>query len=284
MKTKLIAFLALLTLVLTACNTNAPNLLYSSEKVSVSILDTLYDPQYVSYEYVTLTEHVAYTKNTVILTGIASNIREATVEYVYLGTNVTDHITIFDIAISSILSCNTDSFPQEKVVSVGIPYNMLTYGEGNPILQNGSSYLMYCYVTSDLENDVLELAEYVDCWVSDPLNLLIEQVGDCYFTSNFFSNVPSAQQISAVFGPEDQNLEIIPSLESDSIDSFFQDISINPSTDSLDKETAISALKVLRSRVREQSTQWDYLCQNSFLINCEDLESFIQNKAISIIE
>lgn len=58
---------------------------YKSANVEVSLADDADVIRYADYYWSVLTEDMAYTKNTVILSGVASNIRQATVTYEYRG-------------------------------------------------------------------------------------------------------------------------------------------------------------------------------------------------------
>lgn len=71
-------------------------------------------------------------KNTVILTGAVSNARKAAVSYDYLEAYVTDNIMIFDVEVSEVLSCDSDTFSDEDVISVSFGYSMNRYCEGSP--------------------------------------------------------------------------------------------------------------------------------------------------------
>ena len=180
MKLKTIVLTAILVFGLvftTACqspSTDNHSYLYKSDNVEVSLIESIENTdtiQHTHYFWDELTDDVAYTKNTVIITGVASNVRQATVAYEFMDADVVDNITIFDVEVSDVLACRSGSFLQGDLITIGIGYNMSTYGVELPIIEDGKSYLIFCYVAADQEDDDLELAGYMDCWISAPKDL-----------------------------------------------------------------------------------------------------------------
>lgn len=226
--------------------------IYKSDNVKVLQLGNDGEIKYVDYQFASQDEDEAYEKNTVILTGVASNVRQAMVSYEYLDAEVVDNITIFDITISEVLSCRTESLDNKTVISVGIPYNMYNYGEGLPIVEEGKSYLLFCYMTADKDNDVLEMDNYVDCWMSNPRELLCEKVDNYYVASEFFAKSPAAYNVVELINV--QNIE---------------------SVNGLDSNTINNSVIVLKERTQKDSTEIENIMRYSYLIECSSLEKYI---------
>ena len=285
MKLKIIAITMILGLCLTlstACQSvemveQAP--LYKSANVEVSYLDETKEINYINYEWALITDEIAYTKNTIIITGVASNVRQASVSYEYMDAEVSDNITIFDVEISDVLACRAGSVEQGDSVTVGVGYNMEKYGEGLPIIEDGTSYMMFCYVAADQEDDVLELAEYVDYWISAPKDLFLEKIGDFYLSIDYFSDMPKAVCLADNLKlSENQilSLSAIPISNNYAVSSYI-DKEINESN----LAEAAEALLVLRARTMENSTELWNLANRSYLINCSELEEYVRNAALA---
>ncbi len=256
---------------------------YKSPNVEVTIVDGADPIQYAHYEWATLTEDVAYTKNTVIITGVATNVRQATVNYEYMDTDVSDSITIFDVDISKVLACRSGSFQEGDTVTIGVGYNMDKYGEGLPIITEGASYLIFCYVAEDRENDVMELAEYVDCWISAPRDLFLERVGDFYLSIDFFSDVTEAQSlVDRLYLTEKQiaSLSTITVSDTGAVDAYI-DEEIMLGSDETDMDEFADALYVLRTRTMDNSTELWILAKRSYLIPCDKLEEYVRDAALA---
>lgn len=239
---------------------------YKSEKVCVSLIDDHAPTKYASYYWDLITDDIAYSNNNLILTGFASNVRQVSVDYVFMDANVTDSMTLFDVNVSAVLASRSAPYQPGDVITVGVGYNMEKYGEGLPILQDGKSYLLFCRTADSIDqstNGVLELSEYVDCWIGAPKDLLVERVGDHYLAIDYFSDVPDSPSLPERLGiTEDQ----IASLDSVSMD---------------DDER--SALLVLRGRSGSRSYIWD-LVSRAYLCPCDALEEYVKGKASSYFQ
>lgn len=257
--------------------------LYKSTNVEVSLIDDTNTIKYANYEWSALTDEIAYTKNTVILSGVASNIRQATVAYEFMDTNVSDSITIFDIKVSDVLSCRSGSFQYDDLVTVGVGYNMNKYGEGLPIIEDGKSYLIFCYVAADKENDVLELAEYVDCWISAPKDLFLEKIGDYYLSIDYFSNVPEALNLVDCLTLTEEQITSLSSIAVDDTDAIcaYIDEEVMLGSKEFDLKDVASALFVLKTRTIKNSSELWNLANRSYLISCIELEEYVRNTAFA---
>lgn len=181
---------------LTACIPSEKPDFDKPTNVEVTFIDAPTKPAYMGcYFWDVLTEDEAYTANTVILTGKVSNVRQAEATYEFSGTDSSSPMTIFDVEVEEVLSCRSDAFPDKDVISVGIGYNMNWYSEGLPIVEEGASYLLFCNVMADDEDDPLGKSEYLDCWISGINELFCEQIGDYYLVRSLFADVPGAVSI-----------------------------------------------------------------------------------------
>ena len=257
------------------------NILYQSNNVEVSLLENSETTTYFHYEWATLSDDVVYTKNTVILTGVASNVRQASVSYKFMDQNVVDNITIFDIEVSDVLACRTGSYKQGDTVTMGVGYNMNTYGEGLPVIEEGKEYLIFCYVAAEKENDPLELKNYVDCWISSPKDLFLEKVGDCYLSVDFFSNVSSANTLAKRLNLTQEQVFSLANLEignTEAIKSFINEKIIT----SLSSEckNAGEGLLVLKNRTMNRSGDLWGLTQRVYLIESDELETYVRDMTL----
>lgn len=256
---------------------------YKSANVEVSLADDADVIRYADYYWSVLTEDMAYTKNTVILSGVASNIRPATVTYEYMGATVSDSITIFDIQISDVLACRSGSFRQGDVVTVGVGYNMNKYGEGLPIIKDGASYLIFCYVAADQENDLLELSNYLDCWISAPKDLLLERTGDFYLSIDFFSDVQGSLRLADCLNLTEAQVDSLSAIAVDNTDHVraFIDEKIVRGSKEAALTKAADALLVLKTRTMRNSADLWNLANRSYLIGCSDLENHVRTTALA---
>ncbi len=176
------------------------NILYQSDCVTVTLLENDNDSTATTPEIIIPTVDVAYTKNTVILTGMVSNVRRATVSYKHMDTQIVEYITIFDVEVSDVLACRSGSYKQGDRITMGVPYladgkTLSCPGVDYPVIEEGKSFLIFCYVAADKENDPLELGKYLDCWISAPGTLFVEKSADAYLTNEFFADVPGAMEL-----------------------------------------------------------------------------------------
>ena len=277
---------ALCSLLSTGCQSSLisdSTSLYQSPNVEVTIVDNADQIKYTHYEWATFTEDMAYTKNTVIITGVATNVRQANVNYEYMDTDVSDSITIFDVDVSEVLACRSGSIQEGDVITIGVGYNMDKYGEGLPIITEGASYLMFCYVAEDQENDVLELAEYVDCWISAPKDLFLERVGDFYLSIDFFSGLSDAQNLADYLNLTEKqiaSLSTIAVANTDAVDTYI-DEEIMLDSDRIDMNQFADALYVLKTRTMDNSSELWNLVNRSYLISCDELEEYFRDTALA---
>ncbi len=276
----------LCSILLTGCQSSVSSdnvSLYKSPDVEVNIVNDTDPIKYSHYEWATVTKEMAYTKNTVIMTGVAMNVRQATVHYEYMDTDVSDSITIFDVDISDVLACRSGSFQEGDIVTIGVGYNMEKYGEGLPIITEGTSYLIFCYVAEDQKNDVLELAEYVDCWISAPKDLFLERVGDFYLSIDFFSNVSEAHNLAEDLNLTEQqiaSLSTIAVADTDAVNAYIEE-EITLDSNRIDMTEFTDALYVLKTRTIDNSTELWSLANRSYLINCDKLEEYVRDTAFA---
>ena len=201
----------------------------------------------------------------------------------YMDTDVSDSITIFDVDVSEVLACRSGSIQEGDVITIGVGYNMDKYGEGLPIITEGASYLMFCYVAEDQENDVLELAEYVDCWISAPKDLFLERVGDFYLSIDFFSGLSDAQNLADYLNLTEKqiaSLSTIAVANTDAVDTYI-DEEIMLDSDRIDMNQFADALYVLKTRTMDNSSELWNLVNRSYLISCDELEEYVRDTALA---
>ena len=191
MKKAIVLFLLCVT-ILSGCQAAAePEPVLQPEEEPVAV-----EPQ---VDWAVLSEEEAYTKNTAILTGQVSDVRQEEISYTYLGAEVTDPITVFELEITKVLVCREGSCQPGDTVRVA----MSGFGKA----EEGGSYLLFCYGVADRE-DPMSLADYTDYWISAPKDLLIKQAGEYYLTTDWFAEVPGAEKLSETSEATDPNHRI----------------------------------------------------------------------------
>lgn len=178
MKKAIVLFLLCVT-ILSGCQAAAePEPVLPPEEEPVAV-----EPQ---VDWAVLSEEEAYTKNTAILTGQVSDVRQEAISYTHLGAEVTDPITVFDLEITKVLVCREGSCLPGDVIRVAMSH----LGK----IEEGNSYLLFCYAVAGRE-DAMRLEVYTDYWISAPKDLLIKQDGEYYLTTDWFAEVPGAESL-----------------------------------------------------------------------------------------
>lgn len=291
MKLKMIALVTVLIfslIFMAACQSsslddssnNDPSVLYKSDKVEVSLIENIDTNKISYYEWAVLTKDDAFTENTVIVTGTVSNVRQAAVAYEFMDVDVVDNITIFDVEVSDVLACRSGSYRQGDLITMGIGYNMNTYSDELPVIEEGKTYLIFCYVAADDKDDVMELAGYVDCWISAPKDLFLEKVGDFYLlTDGFFSDVPGSFKLTDRLSLTEEQINALSNVNSDKADYICSYINEKINTNNVKGVTeALLALKI-KSRRTVRSMSWR-LTKRSYLISCDELEEYLRNTSL----
>ncbi len=259
------------------------SILYSSDNVIVTLADNSGETNNCYYQWIELTDETVFEKNTVIVTGVVSNIREATVEYEFMDTHVCDDITIFDVEVADVLSCRSDSLEISDMITVGTGYTSSSYGEGLPLIEEGKTYMIFCYVAADREDDPLELAGYIDCWISAPKDLLIEKIGDSYLAVDYFKDKINVQSLADCIELTDNQINSLAAInkyDKGSVENYIRD-NIKVKDPSYDPNVC-EALLILKSRTVNGSTEFMSLIERTALINCSDLESYVKSSASTL--
>ncbi len=256
--------------------------IYKSENVEVTLLKDNDEIRVANYQWVPVNDDIAFTKNNVIIVGEVNNVRPAIVSYNYMDTDVSDYITIFDVKVSEVLACRSDSVHSGDIVTVGVGYNIGKYGEGLPIIEDGRSYMIFCYTTDTINDDVLELSKYVDCWISSPKDLFVEKIGDYYLSIDYFSDVPESIALSEKLHMTKEQIDSFVDMNKNSEDILQSNSSIpggiNPV--SLNKDE-MSILRTLSERTIQHSEAcWNLYCR-ACLCPCNVLEEYVRNKALA---
>ncbi len=270
---------------------SAEGIIYKSDNVQVSLIDSaaMSAGSSTSYEWLRLSQEDAYTKNTVILTGIVSNVRECVIDINGEDAAFLNNMTIFDVTVDEVLSCRSDAFPDRDVIRVGVGYNTVTYTSEIPQIKEGTSYLMFCYMACEDRNDTTESRNYVDCWISDVRDLFCEKVGDYYFTNDYFSDLSSTGTLADTAGLTSLDISIGQSywLNADALTvrKYFEEkVRSSPIKDAKMREAALDALMVFHSRMKSNnkvslSTGHWLDIASSYIIDRETLEEHVRATA-----
>lgn len=254
--------------------------LYRSANVEVTLIEDPDAVKYIDYEWFSLTDEVAYTKNSVIVSGTASNVRRAEVSYTFMDTAVTDPITIFDLTVSNVIACRSGAVSVGEKVTLGVGYNMQSYAEGLPVIEEGKEYLIFCYPSADKEDDVTELSKYTDLWISDPKHLLIEKAGDHYIATDFFSGVPGAIKLCDSMVLSEEQILGLSKLDGKDMDAVYRCIEGTFTEDApLRSDEAAAAAAVLCSRTMTGSSDFAAIFDATFIIGCSELEGYVRGRA-----
>lgn len=270
---------------------SADGIIYKSENVQVSLIDSAARPagSSTSYEWLRQSQEEAYTRNTVILTGTVSNVRECVIDINGQESSVFNNMTIFDVTVDEVLSCRSDAFPDRDVITVGAGYNTVTYTSEIPQIKEGSSYLMFCHMARDERGDITESCNYVDCWISNVRDLFCEKVGDYYLTNDYFSDLSSTGNLADTAGITDQDISNGQAdwsrADASTARRYFEDIvRSSPVKDAKMRDAALDALMVVYSRLNANNSagmpsgHWLDI-EISYLIDCETLEEHVRATA-----
>lgn len=259
-------------------NSDPGDTLHSSDSVCVIQIEKSDDVNYSYYLTAPLTEQIVYEKNSIILTGTASNVRYAQVEYEYMEQDLTDNITLFDITVTEVLCGGSARVKKNAILTMGINYNMNNYGEGSVIVEEGKTYLIFCEIPPIDGTDPLERASYMDCWIEYSKNLLIEKVGDYYLTSNFFSEyVLGMSSISKRFGITEDSASKLACMSANSVLDSDVAALIRSSAESANIDVSMDVLSIMKNRTKLGSNEFWILISNSYLIPSSDFENAIRD-------
>lgn len=255
--------------------------IYKSKDVEVKNMDNPSEIQYIYSDWAEPpTYEEAFTNNSVILTGTAANVIPATVKYEYLGHTVSDKITIFDLSVEDVLYCRSETIRQGDIVTIGVLFNQSFYPEGIPLIEEGLTYMIFCYHASeDPANDIMELDRYVDCWIGDCLYLFLEKVGDSYLSIYSFDDLPGALSVAECMNLTDEIIYALKNVPNDKeyVSKYIENNIIpNAKTDNTD---VANALCVLKLRTMPKSNELRFLSDHAYVINCNELEVFVRSSA-----
>lgn len=165
-------------------------IIYRSDNISVKQVE-YEERNYVHSTRMGITADEAFAQHAVILSGTIRNVREAEVSYSYEGFTGESPITLFDVSASDVLFSSTNKIPKWGDLTVGVGFNSRMMDNEMPILEDGKSFLMFCLVTADMENDPLATKEYADLWVWYSDSLMFEQSDDQIMLSYVFEDTVS---------------------------------------------------------------------------------------------
>lgn len=255
--------------------------IYQSDKVKVELLEPVKERVCADYERVSQTEGDAYGRNTVILRGTVSNIREARVTYWYeeFHSETTDDITMFDVTVSEVLHCRTKHYSDKQTVTVAFGYTTDSYAEGVPILEEGKEFLIFAYAPEDRENSSMELEGYTDLWCRSAHYLMLEKVGDSYLTTNFFEPASEGKSLAQALNVTESDVKYFAQLlvGGERMQEFFEQHG-NADGSKADAYAALIALKTYM-KPRSRETLWS-LAHDYYAIKADALEAYI----LSVIE
>ena len=254
--------------------------IYQSDNVKVELLESPTEMYYAEYGRSSPTEDSAYGKNTVIIRGTISNIREARVTYWYeqFAFEATDEITLFDVTVSEVLHCRTKHYSDKQTVTVGFAYTAHEYAEGVPLLEEGKEFLLFAYAPEDREDDSMELAGYMDLWCRSAHYLMLEKVGTSYLTTGFFAPASEGKSLAQELNLTESDVKYFAQLREDGERmQAFLDQRKNADGSNAD---ALTALIALRTLTKSNSPQLWAMTQDYYAINANELEAYI----LSVIE
>ena len=176
--------------------------LYSSDNVAAVQVDPLSEKEYISCQWMPLSEEEAYMNHPVIVTGTVKNVREVQIDFTFKEVERTEYITIFDLEVEEFLhNSSTTISSNTTLLTVGYAASSRRFPEGVPVIKNGKAFLLFCQVLAERDAvDPQNKEAYVDCWVFDPYRLMLEKTGEQYVANIFWKialsddNLISAQQ------------------------------------------------------------------------------------------
>ncbi len=242
-------------------------------------------------EWMPLTDESVFDDNTVILTGIVSNLRKTNLTYEYLGQHVVDPVVLFDFEVSQIIHCKSESYPHTEKITVGLALFSDSHVDGMPVIKEGVSYLLFGQMTADIkapgEDDFLELSAIADCWVSNPHNLIIERIGDFYLlNTEFLAKAPKTKSVKQVLEPL-----VEPEFKLSQIQVNYRDPFANVAAKSdleeylttflpdetLDRDTLVKVLLLIRSRLASGQSFIGKAIEQSYVVDAVSFENYVRS-------
>ena len=251
----------LVVFLLSACSSNLANtnmndnVIFNKDGIKVTEVPILNPVAKVNSEWLELTEQNAYSDNDVILSGVIQNVREVAIEYTFMDANVTDYIRLFDVSINNIIySSDSELNRSNNIITVGIPYSSYNTDISLPLVEEGKEFLFFAMYASNIENDLLQLAGYVDLWITSPNKLLLEKLDGNYLSDEFFVSYSSSSVcLESIFDFTEESLkqenennensilmEHFISKDYPDFDNLWRDLSKTYIIESNDLETAIN--------------------------------------------
>ena len=252
--------------------------IYKSDNCEVVTFDYSGPIKYCYSEWKVMTDQIAYEENSLIVTGSVSNVRQATVSRMYNGSYITSYITLFDLRVTDVLLCDAGTYEIGDTVTMATCYNLMKYDEGLPLIEEGKDYLIFCFLASEHTNS-MELEKYVDCWIFAPLYLLLERIGNYYLTLDYFSDVNGSLSLSEVLKLTEDDITNISQLPNDEaiVKKYIENNKVSTYGDI--ESDVEEALYVLKTRTMNNSGELLILAERSFLVNSNELETYVRNKA-----
>jgi len=212
----------------------------------------------------------------------------ATVSYRFMDCNVIDNMTLFDVKVDKVLACNSDLFPNREFITVGVGYNTNNYSEDLPEISEGNQYLIFCYVAADIENDVRETSQYVDCWIGYPKDLLCERIDGYYLVGDFFSDIPKAINLADSTGITEKDVETIMTFDQDDdlgIRNLIKNTMDKSSIKSFfNNDVAVSSVLRLKERLSNNPNSLWQLINRYYLVEKTVFENYVRVIAESFID
>ena len=238
------------------------DVIYKSEKVCVKRIEETDKNTLTDYELNEINEKGVFTDYNTILIGNIVSVTPAVMEYYFKGHVVSDNVTFFEIRINKLY--RGKDIAVNDIVTVGVPYNLNTYGANLPIISQGKEFLVFCYPSSQMKNlDFTEADKYVDYWVRNPWNLLIEKADDYFFVGVFFKDVPGSVKLESIIDGTESDER-----RSEKLFSYFSDSECeNP------KETSRSISNIIKERKEFGKRRFNILL--AYTINSEKMEEYL---------
>jgi len=208
-------------LILNACTESLNNdetIYYFNENTQTKL--SLIKPQNPkllgNHSWMIVTEEYIYETNDLIVIGNVINFNELILEYIFLESDVKEHITIFEMKVMEIIYAGSGNNVKEgDIISIGVPYSSHMTDTSLPIIASGKEFLVFTYNTSELDNSIIQFNEFVEYWTRDPYRLLIEKKNDILIANRFFEEhqyVNSSINVSnllSLIDLDESNFEIV---------------------------------------------------------------------------
>ena len=258
----------------TTSQTEIDDTLYKSEMVEIKRLPAETKRNYSQTLWMPLDKETAYTKNTLIVYGEITSVDEAVLTLNWGERPHTENITLFQLRVNEVLYQSRGDVKAGDVLSLGTAFNANNWCSELAEIAPNEEFLIFCYPSSSITPDPIELSKCTDYWVEMRYGLMLERVDDHYITTNFFSDVKGRTKVSSYLGLREDQASAISRAATEA-DAF----RVLPSSAPSD---ATGIVKALLDRCQPDSGMFWQQVNSNYIVPAHELHAAITATAQEI--